>query len=227
MKLNEVTIVESKFDSTQKLDELNWKDVKRGAGKAFKYAKKGIRAIEKGADAYTSGVRQTGDAVAGAANAIGRAGAETFKQAVARPVSGMWNAGKSVAQGLGQAAKAGYKADVTATGSPSTSNAPIKSTSFAVPGSVTPSYSFAIPNTTKTPASSPAQSNVVDAIDSLDKKTKVAVHKKLEKELYGSRSDAFRRSLSRGAKIKTARTAKMPTAVSESANKDYKVWGQK
>ena len=122
MKLNEVTIVESKFNEAQQLDELNWSDIKKGAGKVGSSAKwlgnkiaaapgaiqRGAKAVEKGANAYTKGVKKTGNAVAGAANALGLAGAETFKQAVARPVTGVWDAGKSVAQGATSAVQKGY-----------------------------------------------------------------------------------------------------------------------
>lgn len=120
MKLNEVTIVESKYP--QQLDEFNWDDIKKGAASAVSGAKKignklaaapgaiqrGSKSIEKAANKYTKGAKKTGDAVAGAANALGRAGAETFKQTVARPVSGLWGAGKQVAQAATGATKAGY-----------------------------------------------------------------------------------------------------------------------
>lgn len=124
--MNEITIVEGKIYEAQQLDELNWQDVKKGAGNALAKTKQGTqwagkqlskvpgaiqqgaKAVEKGANAYTQGVTQTGNALAGAANAVGRAGAETFKQGVARPVSGVWNAGKDIAQKATGAVQQGY-----------------------------------------------------------------------------------------------------------------------
>lgn len=114
MKLSEVTIVESKIHAT-KLDEFSWNDVKKGAGRAGATLSKlpgaiqrGSKSIERAANAYTKGAKSTGNAVAGAANALGRAGAETFNQTVARPVAGAWNAGKSVAQAATAATQKGY-----------------------------------------------------------------------------------------------------------------------
>lgn len=136
MKITEITIVESTkiykgtLVESEQLDELNWQDVKAGATKAGQAArvgatkignaaKRGVSAlgskiaaapgaIQRGADAYTKGIKTAGDAVAGAANAVGRAGAETFKQGVARPVSGVWDAGKNIAKGATGAVQTGY-----------------------------------------------------------------------------------------------------------------------
>ena len=108
MKINELL-------TEQQLDELNWQDVKKGA----KYVgnklanvpgaiQRGAKSIEQGANKYTQGVQQTGNAVAGAANALGRAGAETFKQGIARPVGAAWNAGKNIAQNAAGTVQQGY-----------------------------------------------------------------------------------------------------------------------
>lgn len=108
MKINE-------FLTEQQLDELNWQDVKKYAKRAGnKLAsvpgaiQRGAKSIEQGANNYTQGVQQTGNAVAGAANALGRAGAETFKQGVARPVGAAWNAGKNLAQNAAGVVQKGY-----------------------------------------------------------------------------------------------------------------------
>ena len=74
----------------EQLDELSWKDIQKKAGQ-----------IGKGAQKFTKNLSQTGDAVAGAANAIGGAGKELGKQLVARPVGATYNAVKG---GLGKAA---------------------------------------------------------------------------------------------------------------------------
>ncbi len=108
MKINE-------FLTEQQLDELNWQDVKKYAKQAGnKLAnvpgaiQRGAKSIEQGANNYTQGVNQTGNAVAGAVNALGRAGAETFKQGIARPVSAAWNAGKNIAQNATGTVQQGY-----------------------------------------------------------------------------------------------------------------------
>ena len=108
MKINE-------FLTEQQLDELNWQDVKKYAKRAGnKLAnvpgaiQRGAKSIEQGANNYTQGVNQTGNAVAGAANALGRAGAETFKQGVARPVGAVWNAGKNFGAKAVDVTKQGY-----------------------------------------------------------------------------------------------------------------------
>jgi hypothetical protein len=120
MKINEIAIVESKkhdlaICESQQLDELSWQDIKQKAGKVGGAIssipgaiQRGAKAVEKGANKYTKGVAKTGDAVAGAANALGRAGAETFKQTVARPVSGVWDAGKNIAQKATGTVQKGY-----------------------------------------------------------------------------------------------------------------------
>jgi uncharacterized phage infection (PIP) family protein YhgE len=108
MKINE-------FLTEQQLDELNWQDVKKYAKRAGnKLAnvpgaiQRGAKSIEQGANNYTQGVNQTGNAVAGAVNALGRAGAETFKQGIARPVSAAWSAGKNIAQNATGTVQQGY-----------------------------------------------------------------------------------------------------------------------
>jgi hypothetical protein len=119
MKINDVL-------NEQQLDELNWQDVKQGAKNAAGTAVRGAQAlgrgiaavpgaiqrgagaIERGANAYTQGLQKTGNAVAGAANAVGRAGAETFKQGVARPVGALWGAGKNIAQNAANVTRQGY-----------------------------------------------------------------------------------------------------------------------
>jgi uncharacterized protein YoxC len=120
MKINEVTIVENRqynlaISEAHQLDEISWQDIKQKAGKVGGAIsnipgaiQRGAKAVEKGANKYTKGVAKTGDAVAGAANALGRAGAETFKQTVARPVSGVWDAGKNIAQKATGAVQKGY-----------------------------------------------------------------------------------------------------------------------
>jgi len=74
----------------EQLDEIDWKAIQKKAGQ-----------IGKGAQKFTQNLSQTGDAVAGAANAIGGAGKELGKQLVARPVGATYNAVKG---GLNKAA---------------------------------------------------------------------------------------------------------------------------
>jgi len=74
----------------EQLDELNWKDIQRGAKK-----------IGKGAQKFTKNVADTGAAVGAAAKDVGGAIKQVGKTAIADPVSATYNATKS---GLNKAA---------------------------------------------------------------------------------------------------------------------------
>lgn len=74
----------------EQLDELNWKDIQRGANK-----------FAKGANKFTKNVADTGAAVGNAASALGGAVKQVGKTAIADPVSATYNATKS---GLNKAA---------------------------------------------------------------------------------------------------------------------------
>jgi len=74
----------------EQLDELNWKDIQRGAKK-----------ISKGAQKFTKNVADTGAAIGGAARDVGGAIKQVGKTAIADPVSATYNATKS---GLNKAA---------------------------------------------------------------------------------------------------------------------------
>lgn len=94
MKINEIAVLESKqynlaVNEAHQLDEIDWKSIQKKVGQ-----------FTKGAQKFTKNLSQTGDAVAGAANAIGGAGKELGKQLVARPVGATYNAVKG---GLGKA----------------------------------------------------------------------------------------------------------------------------
>lgn len=82
--------VRTKGLGEDQLDEIDWKAIQQKAGQ-----------WQKGAQKFTKNLSQTGDAVAGAANAIGGAGKEIGKQLIARPVGATYNAVKG---GLNKAA---------------------------------------------------------------------------------------------------------------------------
>ena len=82
---NKNTMTES-----QQLDELNWKDIQRGAKK-----------IGKSAQKFTKNVADTGAAIGGAARDVGGAIKQVGKTAIADPVAATYNATKS---GLNKAA---------------------------------------------------------------------------------------------------------------------------
>lgn len=84
MLLNEFT------NTSQQLDEIDWKSIQKSAGK-----------VAKGAQKFTKNVAQTGQAVGQAASAIGGAAKEVGKQLVAKPVAATYGAAKT---GLGKAA---------------------------------------------------------------------------------------------------------------------------
>lgn len=81
---------ESGVTEGEQLDELNWKDIQRGAKK-----------IGKGAQKFTKNVADTGAAIGGAARDVGGAIKQVGKTAIADPVSATYNATKS---GLNKAA---------------------------------------------------------------------------------------------------------------------------
>jgi hypothetical protein len=85
------------LDESQQLDEIDWKAIQKKANQ-----------IGKGAQKFTKNVSQTGDAVAGAANAIGGAGKELGKQLIARPVGATYNAVKGGLGNVADVAKGTY-----------------------------------------------------------------------------------------------------------------------
>ena len=74
----------------EQLDELNWKDIQRGAKK-----------VSKGANKFTKNVADTGAVVGQAAKDVGNAAFQTGKTLVADPVAATYNASKA---GLNRAA---------------------------------------------------------------------------------------------------------------------------
>lgn len=77
-------------ESTDQLDEVDWKGIQKKAAQ-----------WQKGAQKFTKNVSQTGQALGGAASAMGGAAKEVGKQFIAKPVAATYNATKS---GLGKAA---------------------------------------------------------------------------------------------------------------------------